>query len=57
MLKEIDGSLWDRRSWELSLKSDNPVKTYEEARNRQKDLESSVDIDELPQEQRDWLRA
>jgi hypothetical protein len=57
VLIEIDASLWDRRSWDLALKSDNPVENYEEARKRRKELEQTPTVDELPQERRDWLRA
>lgn len=47
----------DHRRWELALKAQNPVEAYEKM-VRDDDLrQDDIDIETLPDAQKEWLRA
>lgn len=60
ILLEADEQEADRQRWGLALKTDNPVETYQEMRDRieeQLEVAEGPAIDELPAPTQNWLRA
>lgn len=47
---------WDNRRWELALKSDKPIENYQEMVRTARDEKNSVSIDDLSEEEKNWLR-
>ena len=47
---------WDARRWELALLSDKPVEVYQQMLADHRAEETSVKIDDLSQQEQDWLR-
>jgi len=48
---------WDQRHWELALITPKPVENYLKSVEDRKLAKDSVSIDDLPQDQQDWLRS
>lgn len=57
VMKQIIKEQWDDRSWDLALKTNDPVDTYDEQVKRQQSIEDADKVEDLPQAQQDWLRA
>lgn len=60
VLLEADEQEADRQRWSLSLKTNNPVETYQEMRERIEEQLAVADgptIDEQPAPMQNWLRA
>jgi hypothetical protein len=49
--------LWDTRYWEIALKSDHSIDAYRELKSSIVEATESARIDELPQQEQDWMRA
>lgn len=47
---------WDTRRWDLAMKTDKPVETYQTMIAELKSAESGPKINELSQAEQDWLR-
>lgn len=56
IIEENTRKIWDERRWMLAQKADNPVEAYNSMVEQDRILNNSTPIDELPQEQQDWLR-
>lgn len=60
VLVEADEQETDRQRWGLALKTNNPVETYREMRDRVEEQLSVADgpvIDDMPVPMQNWLRA
>ena len=56
VLDLITEQTWDERYWQLSLKADNPVESYQEITSKIQADKDAPKLEELPAEQQQWLR-
>lgn len=47
---------WDQRRWDIALRTDKPVETYQEMVRQAREDKDSVAIDDLSEQERNWLR-